>query len=474
MNPLTLVPASLVPYFPLILLGIVGFVILLLGIARLRSMVYAALAFATLVVVFFVLILEPNGSLAGDMLYNPFTIFFALLFVIASALIVFPARRKIGERGEIFYALLLFVVVGMIIAALSYNLITLFIAFESVSIGTYVLAAYHRTKRTLESATKYFFTGTVATSFIVFGIAYFFMSTGTLDLSTSIKVSSVPNMLIALAFMVVGFGFKVAIFPMHQWAIDTYDGTENSVSAFLSTGSKLVAFVIMLKVFLIGFAGIGNYVYLFFTILAIATMTYANLSAVSQNNLKRLLAYSSVAQAGYLILVFSVVSYASGASVKDFAIAAGMMYSLVYIFMKGGAFFAMNLVKKESVMLSDLSGLAKRSPGSALALSFLLLALAGIPLTGGFFAKFYLFLSLVQGGLWWIALIAIINSAISVFYYFRVISYMYWKEGDESAFDLSAGARAPLYFCAVVVVVLFFYFNLFSVILPYASGLFGG
>ncbi len=470
------ITSSLIPYYPLILLGAAGFLILLLGLAKLKSMVYAAVAFVTLVIAFFMVLFEPHtGFLTGYMLYNSFTIYFSLLFIIASALIVFPALRKIGPRGDVFYALLLFVGVGMIIAALSYNLITLFIAFESVSIGTYVIAGYHKTRRSLESATKYFFTGTVATSFIIFGIAYFYMSTGTLDLTTSIAVSSLPEMLIALAFMIVGFGFKVAIFPMHQWAIDTYDGTENSVSAFLSTGSKLVAFVIMLKVFLIGFAGISSYVYVFFTVLAIATMTYANLAALSQKNMKRLLAYSSVAQAGYLILVFSVVSYASGASAKDFAIAAGMLYSLVYIFMKGGAFFAMNLVKKEKIMLEDLSGLSKKSPVSALAISFLLLALAGIPLTGGFLAKFYLFLSIVQvNNLWWLAIVAIINSAISVFYYFRVISYMYWKEGDESKFDLSAGVRAPLYFCSVMVVALFFYFGLFTALLPYAAGLFGG
>lgn len=472
---MNLIPASLVPYYPLIILGAMGFVILLIGILRLKSIVYAALAFASLVVVFFAMLFEPeNVTLTNFMEYNQFTIYFALLFIVASALVVFPAMKNVGDRGEIFYALLLFVAVGMIVAALSYNLITLFIAFESVSIGTYVIAGYHRTKRTLESATKYFFTGTVATSFIVFGIAYFFLSTGTLNLTSGITVKSVPNMLVALAFMVIGFGFKVAIFPMHQWAIDTYDGTENAVSAFLSTGSKLVAFMIMLKVFLIGFAGISSYVYVFFTILAVATMTYANLAAVSQNNMKRLLAYSSVAQAGYLILVFSVISYSSGTSAQSFALAAGMLYSLIYIFMKGGAFFAMNLVKKEKVMLEDLSGLAKKSPVSAFAISFLLLGLAGIPLTGGFIAKFYLFLSLVQGGLWWLAIIAILNSAISVFYYFRVIVYMYWKDSDGTQFDLSRSAKAPVYLSTAIVIATFFYFNILFAILPMAKAFLGG
>ena len=164
-------------------------------------------------------------------------------------------------------------------------------------------------------------------------------------------------MLIALGLLIIGFGFKLAIFPMHQWAIDTYDGTENSVSAFLSTGSKLVAFMIMLKVFIVGFSGMSGYVYGFFAILAVATMTYANISALSQTNLKKLLAYSSVAQAGYLILVFAVAGYTSGGSASNYAVAAGMLYSLVYIFMKGGAFLTMNSIKIISPKIDDLSGI---------------------------------------------------------------------------------------------------------------------
>ena len=272
--------------------------------------------------------------------------------------------------------------------------------------------------------------------------------------------------------------FMVAIFPMHQWAIDTYYGSENSVSAFLSTGSKLVAFMIMIKVFIIGFASMGEDVFLLFTLLAVFTMTYGNISALSTTNVKKLFAYSSIAQAGYLILVFSITSYAmwSGQNYSFIAInavAAAMLYSLVYIFMKGGAFVFLNTVDKESPEFSDISGLARKSPALAMGLSILLLALAGIPFTGGFTGKFYMFLYLVDVKLWWLAIIAILNSAISVFYYFRVIMYMYWKPESQVLMTRSRAASATVLISAVVVVVIFFFFPLFPLLHGYATSLFG-
>ncbi len=462
-------------YYPMLVLGAAGFLILALGIFRLKSRIYSTVAMGAFVVSFLLILMEWYGilpfSVSAGTQFNGFGFYFALLFLVSSGFITYPALRNIAARSEIFYALLLFVTTGMLVAAFSYNLITLFIAFEAVSIGTYIIAGFHKTKKTLESAIKYFFTGTVATAFIIFGLSYFYLSTGTFSLTGALKISSTPDMLIALAFLVIGFGFKLAIFPMHQWAIDTYDGTENSVSSFLSTGSKLVAFMIMLKVFVVGFSGLDSYVYVFFAIIAVATMTYANVAALSQNNLKKLLAYSSVAQAGYLILVFAVTGYAPGTTAAEYAIAAGMLYSLVYIFMKGGAFLTMNIFKSDRISVDDISGLAKRSPGVALSFSIILLSLAGIPLTGGFLAKFFLFLSLVQGGLWWLAVVAILNSAISVFYYFRVMMFMYWRQGTgEDKFDLSIQNRLPVYFSAIVVVVLFFIFGLFFSILPLVGG----
>lgn len=468
----------LTDFIPLIFLGVVGFALLGLSILKASTKLISWISFASLAisaVLLYFLIPLNTSVFDGTMEFNQFGMYFAIVMIISAMFICYPAATKLKGRSEIFFATLLFVTIGMVTAAFSYNLITLFIAFEAVSIGTYVLASFGKERRNLEGTVKYFFTGTIATAFILFGASFFYLDTGTFNIAVLASTAASPQLTISLLFLVVGFGFKLAIFPMHQWAIDTYDGTENSVSAFLSAGSKVLAFVVVLKMFLVGFSSDFTDVYYLFVILAILTMTYGNVSALSQNNLKRLLAYSSVAQAGYLILVLAVVASVGSvtSAVASFAIAAGMFYSIVYIFMKGGAFITLNVVKKDSVEISDLSGLAKKSPAVAVGFSIMLLALAGIPLTGGFFAKYVLFLSLIEGGLWWLAVIAILNSAISVFYYFRVILYMFGKEPDEkNGFNLTNSVKVPVYVSAFVTVVLSLLIVWFPTMIGIAPGLF--
>ena len=466
-------------FIPVIFLSLVGFIILAMGTRNTGKSIMSWITFFTLAVGgVLTYLLTPIGTsiFGGTLVFNSFGLYFALIMIISSMFICYPALKGLTAKSEIFYATLLFVTVGMILAAFSYNLITLFISFEAVSIGTYVLASFGKSRRNLEGTVKYFFTGTIATAFILLGSSFFYLGTGTFNLSILATSIATPEISLALIFLIVGFGFKLAIFSMHQWAIDTYDGAENSVSAFLSAGSKVLAYVVILKVFLLGFSSDFKDVYYLFVILSILTMTYGNISALSQNNLKRLLAYSSVAQAGYLILVLAVVSSTGNitSGVASLAIASGMFYSLVYIFMKGGSFIALNSVNHESVELADVSGLAKKSPALAVSFAILLLALAGIPLTGGFFAKYLLFLSLIEGGLWWLAVIAILNSAISVFYYFRVIMYMFGRNpvGDQE-FDLTRSVKVPVYASATITVVLSLMILWFPAVINIASGLFG-
>ncbi len=468
----------LADFAPVIFLGLVGFA--LLGVSALKVskkalswITFAALAISAVMLYFMV----PLGTSVfdGTIVFNNFGLYFALVMIISAMFICYPSLSAMKDKSEIFYATLLFVTIGMILAAFSYNLITLFIAFESVSIGTYILASYGKERRNLEGTVKYFFTGTIATAFILFGASFFYLDTGTFNLSVLSAAAPSAQLTMSVIFLVVGFGFKLAIFPMHQWAIDTYDGAENSVSAFLSAGSKVLAFVVVLKMFLLGFSSDLSEVYYLFVILAILTMTYGNISALSQNNVKRLLAYSSVAQAGYLILVLAVVASTGNitGNVASVAIAAGMFYSIVYIFMKGGSFITLNVVKSDNIQLSDLSGLAKKAPALAVGFSIMLLALAGIPLTGGFFAKYVLFLSLIEGGLWWLAVIAILNSAISVFYYFRVILYMFGKEVPDGAnFNLGNSVKIPVYVSAFITVALSVLVIWFPTMISMAPGLF--
>ena len=468
----------LLDFAPLIFLGLVGFALLGISILKTNKRVLSLITFISLGISALMLyFLVPMGTSVfdGTIVFNQFGLYFSIVMIISAMFICYPSLQGIKGKSEIFYATLLFVTIGMVVASFSYNLITLFIAFESVSIGTYVLASFGKERRNLEGTVKYFFTGTIATAFILFGSSFFYLDTNTFNLSVLSASTPSAQLTIALIFLIVGFGFKLAIFPMHQWAIDTYDGAENSVSAFLSAGSKVLAFVVVLKMFLVGFSSDLPEVYYLFAILAILTMTYGNISALSQNNVKRLLAYSSVAQAGYLILVLAVVASVGNVTgnVASVAIAAGMFYSIVYIFMKGGSFITLNVVKKDNIQLSDLSGLAKKAPALAVGFSILLLALAGIPLTGGFFAKYLLFLSLIEGGLWWLAVIAILNSAISVFYYFRVMLYMFGKEPEEgSIFSLERTVRIPVYVSAFVTVALSLLVIWFPSMIGMAPGLF--
>lgn len=469
---------TLVDFAPLLFLGLVGFAILGLSMLKTSKRVLSWITFAALgisAVMLYFMVPLGTSIYDGTIVFNQFGLYFAIIMIISAMFITYPSILGLKAKSEVFYATLLFVTVGMIVAAFSYNLITLFIAFESVSIGTYILASFGKDRRNLEGTVKYFFTGTIATAFILFGASFFYLDTNTFNLSVLTATAPSPQLTIALLFLIVGFGFKMAIFPMHQWAIDTYDGTENSVSAFLSAGSKILAFVVILKMFLVGFSSDFREVYYLFVILAILTMTYGNISALSQNNLKRLLAYSSVAQAGYLILVLAVVASVGSvtSNVTSVAVAAGMFYSVVYIFMKGGSFITLNTVKKDGVQVSDLSGLAKKAPAMAVGFSILLLALAGIPLTGGFFAKYLLFLSLIEGGLWWLAVIAILNSAISVFYYFRVILYMFGREPSGSnTFNVSNSVKVPVYVAAFITVALSVLVVYFPTMINMAQGLF--
>ncbi|AGO61630.1 MULTISPECIES: NADH-quinone oxidoreductase subunit NuoN [Ferroplasma] len=433
--------------YALILLGLAGFITLAAGIKTDNKKILGGFTFIIMIVAFFIILFQVKNYSISSLNISSFDSYWALIFLVSIMVIIIPSMNDIKKRFDVYYAILLFTALSMIIAAFTYNLIILFISFEGVSIATYILTAYNKTKRNLEASLKYFMVSTVGTSFNIMGIAFFYLSTRTFNLNAITTIDFNRSLLLALVFITIGFGFKIAIFPMQQWAIDTYDGAPNSVSAFLSTGGKLVAYMILLKFLFLGFIPDYNYVFFFFAILAILTMTYGNLAALMENNLKRILAYSSIAQAGYMILVFALIGYSYYPAVLvskeifvKFAIASAMFYALAYIFMKAGPFIAMSLFKNDKVMIGDIAGLAKKSRYTALFLAIMLLSLAGVPLTGGFIAKYFLFFTLIIGNLWWLAVIAIINSAISIFYYFRIIIYSYRKEGDND-FNMAPGIK---------------------------------
>ena len=351
---------------------------------------------------------------------------FSILFVFIMLIIAISSMHFDYSHPEIFYSLLMFSTGAMILAAYSNNLISIFITFEASSLSTYVLASYPKSRKTLESSMKFFVIGALSSAFIIFGISFYFISTNTFMLGV---VSNSELVLLSLILLLVGFGFKLSLFPFHSWAIDTYTGARSPVAALLSTSSKLMALAIMVRIFIFTFdISLSYYVQLFFIIISILTMTYGNVTALVQKDVKRMLAYSSVANAGYISLIFTITTNQA----LSLALSSILLFSMAYILMKGGAFLTMEDFESSGSSLESMAGLGKKRPLLALSFAILLFSLAGIPPTLGFMGKYFLFLSLIEGNLWWLAIIAVLNSAISVYYYFRVIMYMYWKDSTTT------------------------------------------
>jgi NADH-quinone oxidoreductase subunit N len=330
-------------------------------------------------------------------------------------------RIRAGE----YYALVLFGAVGMALMSSALELVLIFIALEISSISSYVLAGYRRrSAASSESSLKYFLLGSFATAFFLYGVALMFGATGSTNIdriSQVLQANTIPLLAyVAVAFMFVGLGFKVAAAPFHVWTPDVYEGAPGPVVGLMSTGPKAAAFAVLLRVvFVIHVSGI------FWIVWAAAafSMVLGNLGALVQNNVKRLLAYSSIAHAGYLLVAF--------AAAPGPGISAAMFYTASYAAMNLGAFAVVSHfanVDERYVTLEDYEGLGRSSPFLAAVLTIFLLSLIGIPMTGGFFAKFYVFSAAVKSNLIWLTIIGVLNSGVGAYYYLRIIVMMYMKE----------------------------------------------
>ena len=372
--------------------------------------------------------------------FTYYTYLFFILFTFIGLFSEISLRNVNNKDISIYYVLIPFSLISMYFAISSNNLISLFVSFEAASLTTYVLAGIPKEKRTLEASLKYFVIGALSSGIILLGISYYYISTDTLSLYNVPGINNLFLYILSLLMLFVGFGFKLSLFPFHNWAIDTYTGARATVSSLLSTASKIMALVIMINIFfniqLLNFHGYfdikttNDLLYYIFIAISILTMFYGNITALMQRDVKRMLAYSSIANAGYMSMIFSLLYYLNYKTFINTVYIITFIFSLAYVIMKGGSFIAMENFEEYSISttLDNLSGLSKKSPILALSFSILLFSLAGIPPTLGFMGKFYLFYTLVVNNLWWFAIIGVINSAISVYYYFRVVMYMYWKE----------------------------------------------
>lgn len=359
---------------------------------------------------------------------DAFSVFFHVLIagiVLATLLIVLDAVTPETEGlGELF-ALIQFGAVGMMLMSSATELLLVFIALEISSISTYIMAGYRRKSgKSPESALKYFLLGSFATSFFLYGIALIYGATGTTridEIAAAIGSAHTPMLLtIGLAMIVIGLGFKVSAAPFHVWTPDVYEGAPSAVVALMSTGPKAAAFAVLIRVAWGALPALHPYWVPVLWWLAVLSMTIGNLGALRQRNVKRMLAYSSIAHAGYILVAFTALSPES--------IAAASFYAVSYAAMNVGVFAIISHTggyDDHLTLIDDYRGLAYASPVLAGSMAFFLISLIGIPFTGGFFGKFYVFSAALHNGMVWLTIIGLINSGIAAFYYLRVVAAIY-------------------------------------------------
>ncbi len=360
-----------------------------------------------------------------------FSIFFHVLVTAIAAVVIMASYEYMSVQriraGE-YYGLILFGTVGMCLMSSAVELVLIFIALEISSISTYILAGFRRREAaSAEASLKYFLLGSFATAFFLYGIALMFGATGSTNIdkiSQSLNAGNTPILAyVAVALMFIGLGFKVASAPFHIWTPDVYEGSPAPIVGLMSTGPKAAAFAVLLRILFEANAP-GRFWMIWVS--AALSMCLGNIGALVQTNVKRLLAYSSIAHAGYLLVAF--------AAAPEIGISAAMFYTVAYAAMNVGAFAVVSHfanVGEKYVTLDDYAGLGKRSPVLAATLTIFLLSLIGIPVTGGFFAKFYVFSAALKANLVGLTIIGVINSAVAAYYYLRVIVVMYMREARE-------------------------------------------
>jgi NADH-quinone oxidoreductase subunit N len=397
---------------------------------------------------------SPPTAFQSMLALDDFALFFNAIFCLSTALVLMLSvgylRRQGAEAGE-YYVLVLFAALGMMLMASALDLLVVFLGLELMSLSLYVLAGFFRTRPTgNESAMKYFLLGAFASGFFVYGIALLYGATGTTNLARLAAVlatpgaASQPLIVAGLALLLVGFGFKTSAVPFHQWAPDVYEGAPTAVAALIATGSKAAAFAALVRV-LVAMQSLQPDWAVVLWVIAALTMTVGNVVALAQSNLKRMLAYSSVAHVGYML-----VGLTAGPALGS---AAVLYYLLVYSFATVGAFGVILLLERgdaEAVDIAGYGGLAARHPVLALVLTVCLLSLIGLPPTAGFVGKFYLFGAAIRGGFVWLAVIAVLNSVAAAYYYLRLIVYMYMREPEGAPLRVALTPAAGLALAAVM------------------------
>ncbi len=416
----------------------------------------------------------PASSLFDGMVaLDGFAVFFKALTALVTIVVVFLSMesRELADRSQAeYYVFLLSVLLGMFLLSSSTDIVMLYLSLELVSIPSYLLAGYIKKREgSIEAATKYVVYGATASGVMIYGFSLLYGMAGTTQIGEIGRVlangGGTTAMYLAAMMVAVGFGYKIAAVPFHMWSPDVYEGAPTPITAFLSVGPKAAGFAVLVRFFYTVFAvpdvAAGAWKLsggvdwtLLFAVLSAVTMSVGNLVAIKQNNVKRLLAYSSIAHAGYMLMGFVLLSPAG--------LKAILFYLVVYLFMNLGAFYVVILVANgtRSEDIADYSGLGNRAPFIAISLAIFLFSLTGIPPFSGFIGKVYLFAEVINKGVYWLAVVAALNSVVSLYYYARIVKVMFLEEPkDKSGIAVSPVPRAVLCLLAIPTLLLGIYWE---------------
>lgn len=430
-------PADINIIMPEIIMALIAIIILLADLVIKRKESLAFLGIIGAGVAAYTIMMDPPGAaFSGMFISDGYSKFFKLIFMVNVILVtMISVKYIIIEKinlGE-YYSLMLFSTLGMMIMASAGDLITLYVGLELMALSTYILTGFirHNTKSN-EAAIKYFLLGAFSSAFLLYGISMIYGLTGTLelkDIADYINKNGLENnkvLLLSMILFVVGFGFKIAAAPFHMWAPDAYEGAPTSITAFMSVGTKAAGFAAIGRVFMIALPAIKLEWSTILIPLAILSIAVGNIAAIAQTNIKRMLAYSAIAHAGYALL--GVIA------ADNEGIVSMMNYLFIYTFMNIGAFAVIIMLRGEGLKgedINDYEGLAKRHPVLSAFMLIFMFSLTGIPPTAGFIGKFYVFMSAINAGYVWPVVIAVVFSAISAYFYLRIVMYMYMKEPKE-------------------------------------------
>lgn len=461
-------------FIPELVLAVFAVLVVLLDLFIERKGVLAVFSIIGLVIsaAFAVVMpISPVQSIFNNMLaVDGFAVFFKMLFPFIAILVILSSTDYVSRlsrfRGE-YYALILLSTLGMMLMASAIELISIYIALELTSISLYALVGLLKDSKSTESSLKYLLLGAIASAVLLYGMALVFGVTGQTQLSEIARVIHTmsltgtmdnPALILGIVLMIAGFGFKIAAVPFHMWVPDVYEGAPTPVTAFLSVASKSVGFAVILRVFYSAFET-SDWLSLnwaaIFAVLAAIGMTVGNVTALSQTNIKRMLGYSSIAQAGYMMVGLAVMGISPAASMVGQSTI--LFFLISYTLANLGAFAAIIAIsgKLDSDLLNDYSGMVKRAPVLSLALTLCLISLIGMPPAAGFIAKFYIFSGAVQNGLLWLVIIAVINSVVSAYYYLRVVKVMWFGEpASEGKVPSSGALRVALFISCLGVLAL--------------------